>query len=513
MMTRTCLLAAFAASALLPSGGSAQSMPGMDHAHMKGMSMPAPKPQPKPAPTKPKPATPRARPVLAPPTADPSHNPVSPGHAAPRAAPPVDVAPPPVAEQAPAVTVPQEVDHSSHADMSGMAMGDPSAMQGMAMGRGAGAYGDGSGTSRLPGAEEMHGLHSMAGDWMLMAHGYAWGAFTAQDGPRGSSQAFVTSMAMLAAQRDLSATTHLQLRAMLSAEPLMSKRGYPNLFATGETADGTTLLIDRQHPHDLFMELSVRIDVDAGPGSLFVYAAPVGEPALGPSAFMMRGSAKYQTLSPITHHWFDSTHITYGVVTAGYAAPTFQIEASAFRGREPDQYRWDFEAPALDSWSVRASWTPSPVWAAQISHGFLRGPEQLEVGLNERRTTASLHYARGGLATTLAFSAKDKGPGRTLTAWLAEANWDLTRHHSMFGRAENVANDELFPDAASPFHDKRFRVTKLEGGYAYRMRLIGPVELALGGSVAGYVYRSALRGAYGDAPISYTLFTKLSLGH
>ncbi|WP_353203932.1 hypothetical protein [Sphingomonas sp.] len=389
---------------------------------------------------------------------------------------------------------------------------DHNHLPGMTMGRGRGAYSDGSGTTRLPGNEPMQGLHVMSGDWMLMAHGFLWGAVTDQGGPRGAHQAFVTSMGMVTAQRDLTPTLHLQARTMFSLEPLMPRRGYPNQFATGETADGSTLLVDRQHPHDLFMEVSARVDLDAGSGSLFLYAAPVGEPAIGPSAFMMRASARYNTLSPITHHWFDSTHITYGVVTVGYAAPRFQIEASAFRGREPDQYRWDIEAPRLDSWSLRASWTPSPAWAMQVSHGFLKSPEQLEADTNERRTTASVHYGSRAFAATLAFSAKNKGPARTLTAWLTEANWDITRHHTLFGRAENVANDELFPDHADPLHDRRFRVTKIEGGYAYRLPLVGPVNLALGGSVAGYLFPSVLNGAYGTAPMSYTLFAKLSLG-
>ena len=115
-------------------------------------------------------------------------------------------------------------------------------------------------------------------------------------------------------------------------------------------------LVDRQHPHDLFMELSARVDFNVGENaSLFLYGGPVGEPALGPSAFMHRGSARYNPEAPITHHWFDSTHITYGVVTAGYAARTWQIEASAFSGQEPDEHRWNIETPRLDSWSVRAT--------------------------------------------------------------------------------------------------------------------------------------------------------------
>ncbi len=224
----------------------------------------------------------------------------------------------------------------------------------------------GSGTSRLPGREgAMQGLHIMPGDdWMLMLHGYAQTNYTDHSGPRGDDKLYVTSMAMLSAQKDFGGA-HLQLRSMMSLEPAMKPRGYPNLFATGETAHGQPLF-DRQHPHDLFMELAARVDIDVAPGTaLFLYGGPVGEPALGPSAFMHRGSAANNPEPPITHHWFDSTHITYGVVTAGISARRWQIEASAFRGREPDERRWNIETPRLDSWSVRATWNPTPRWSAQ----------------------------------------------------------------------------------------------------------------------------------------------------
>lgn len=374
------------------------------------------------------------------------------------------------------------------------------------------SYAPGSGTARLPAAEGMmHGAMLQGGGWMLMAHGYAWGVYTDQGGPRGDDMAFVESMAMLTADRDLGERVHVQLRGMASLEPLMGARGYPNLFATGEVANGEPL-VDRQHPHDLFMELAARVDYRVGDGSLFVYGGPVGEPALGPSAFMHRGSARYMPLSPITHHWFDSTHITYGVVTAGYSAPRYQIEASAFRGREPDEHRWGIEAPKLDSWSVRGTWTPSPNVAVQLSHGRLESPEETHPGEDEARTTASIHYARGGLATTFAWALKDRLPGKALSAFLAEATYDITPRHVVFGRAENVANDELFPDEASPLHDREFRVTKLEAGYAYRLPIASPLELALGGTVAAYVKPRALNPAYGDAPVSWTLFTRLAVG-
>jgi hypothetical protein len=403
-------------------------------------------------------------------------------------------------------------------DMSGM---DRSGMDHMEMNRPATDHGDGmapegfaagSGTARLPGNEGgMHGLHFNAGDWMLMAHGTVSLQYTNVSGPRGDDKIYATSMLMLTGERQTD-WGRVQLKSMLSLEPAMEPRGYPNLFATGEAAGGLPL-VDRQHPHDLFMELAARIDFDIGKNaSLFLYGGPVGEPALGPSAFMHRGSAVYNPEPPITHHWFDSTHITYGVVTLGLATPHWQLEGSAFRGAEPDEDRWDIETPKLDSWSVRATWTPSPRWAIQASYGQISQPEALHPGEDEHRATASVHYADGkGFSAMAAFSAKDRVPGDTLTAWLAEANWNLDAHNTLFGRIENVANDELFPDHDHPLHDQAFRVTKFQAGYARRIPL-GPIELALGGSIAAFAKPPALDPWYGSSPIGYTLFAKITLG-
>jgi hypothetical protein len=370
----------------------------------------------------------------------------------------------------------------------------------------------GSGTALLPANEgAMRGLHAGVGDWMIMAHGYAAAQFTDHAGPRGDDKLYSTSMLMLVGERN-TAFGRVQLRSMLSLEPSLDARGYPNLFATGETANGRPL-VDRQHPHDLFMELAARVDFDVGASTrLFVYGGPVGEPALGPSAFMMRGSARYTPEPPITHHWFDSTHITYGVVTVGVANPFWQIEASAFRGAEPDERRWDIETPRLDSWSVRATLTPSPRWALQASYGRLEQPEALHRGADERRLTASAHYDDGqGLSAMLAFSNKRRLPGRSLTALLAEANWNLDARNTVFARAENVVNDELFPDHHHPLHDERFRVSKFQLGYARRIPL-GPLELALGGAASAYAAPGALRPYYGGKPWGYTLFARLVLG-
>jgi hypothetical protein len=420
----------------------------------------------------------------------------------------------------PAAAQMQGMDHSQHTSAppasppadphAGHDMSKMDGMEGMDMGGDTGTPAAGSGTSRLPAAEgEMRGLHLTPGNWMVMLHGYAWGTYSDQGGPRGDSQAFVTSMAMAEASRDLSDKTRIQFRTMLSLDPLMGARGYPNLFATGETAGGVPL-VDRQHPHDLFMELSARIDTQFGGGvSGFLYGGPVAEPALGPSAFMHRRSAKLNPEAPITHHWFDSTHITYGVVTAGLAATEWQVEASAFRGREPDESRWDIETPRLDSWSVRATWTPSPNWAVSLSHGFLKAPEATHPGENERRTVGAVSYAARRLAATLAYSHKVHG-GDAHGAFLGEANFDITPRHAIFGRVEVVDNEELF-DAPDPLAGRSFTVTKATLGYGYTIPM-GAFGLTLGGSASLYAKPAALDEAYGRNPRSFTLFAKLALG-
>lgn len=388
--------------------------------------------------------------------------------------------------------------------------------------------GEGSGTARLPANETMaHGaMLPLGGEASVMLHGFVWPVYTSQTGPRGDEKFYAQTMAMATLSAPFEGGK-FTARTMLSLEPAMRHDGYPNLFATGEVAYGEPL-VDRQHPHDFVMELTARLDIEIAEGTTaFLYGGPVGEPALGPSAFMHRASARYNPEAPITHHWFDATHIVYGVVTAGVAGSRWQVEASAFRGREPDEFRWNIEAPRLDSWSLRASFAASPAWLIQASYGQLHAPEELHPDSDENRTTASVHYNAGqGLSAVLAFSNKhilgDHGGGgggggagghsdQMLTAWLGEVNWDLDRRHTLFGRVENVANGELFPDPASPLHDQVFRVTKLQAGYAYRIP-VGPVKLALGGSVAGFLKPDALDPYYGSNPMGYTLFARFSLG-
>ncbi len=257
-----------------------------------------------------------------------------------------------------------------------------------------------SGTSWQPDAAPHSGIHTALGDWSTMTHGFANLIYDRQGGPRGASKTFSTSMLMVMGQRDAGEGGTLGARGMVSLDPLMGKTGYPLLLQTGEAANGQPL-IDRQHPHDLFMELALSYSRRLSEtSSAFIYAGLPGEPALGPPAFMHRMSGEDNPEAPISHHWLDSTHITYGVVTLGYVHGGVKIEGSVFRGREPDENRYDIETGKLDSASARLSWNPTRQWALQVSHGRLKSPEELHPDVDLDRTTASVIYQTGRTQTT-----------------------------------------------------------------------------------------------------------------
>jgi hypothetical protein len=366
-----------------------------------------------------------------------------------------------------------------------------------------------SGTSWQPEAAGHGGMHMMRGPWSVMFHGYADGVLDRQGGPRGGGKGYSDNMVMAEAQRGAGAAT-LGLRAMMSLEPAtIGRTGYPLLLQTGETADGVHPLVDRQHPHDLFMELAGMLSLARGRASAFLYAGLPGEPALGPPAFMHRFSARDVPAAPITHHWLDSSHITWGVLSAGAIAGPVKLEASAFRGREPDEHRWDFETPKLDSHALRISWNPTASWALQASQGHLKSPESLEPDVDQDRTTFSAmrHFAGG--EATLAWGRDRNHPGHTLDAWLAEVALERGAN-VFFGRAERVAKDELFtaPDARA---GSVFTVGEVTAGVRRDFAPRGALVPGLGAAASLSIVPRALRGTYGDVPASGWLFGRVSI--
>ena len=370
-----------------------------------------------------------------------------------------------------------------------------------------------SGTAWQPDESPHGGVHASAGGWLLMGHALINAAYSWQEGPRGDDKAFVSGMIMGSARRDFADGSVLQLRASLSPDPLMGRRGYPLHLAAGETADGVTPLVDRQHPHELFMELSASYSVKVGErSSLFLYTGLPGEPAFGPPAFMHRLSAMDSPEAPITHHWLDSTHITFGVVTAGLVRDGFKIEASRFNGREPNEDRYDIETGPLDSTALRLSWNPTPELALQASWARLIAPEQLAPGENSTRWSASAIYTRrlggdGWWSTTLAWGRRSV-EHEQLDAFALESAVGLGPW-TLFGRAERVETNELVQ--AGGHHGPTFDVAKLSLGGIRDFRLAPHVRLGVGGLYAFNFVPAPLEALYAGDPNGAMLFVRLRI--
>ncbi len=396
----------------------------------------------------------------------------------------------------------------SHMDMPGMDHAMRGALGAYAMTR------EASGTSWQPDASTHEGLHLTAGAWMVMVHGVLNAVYDKQYGPRGDEKGFVSGMLMAMGQRPVGEAGTLQLRAMISPDPFMGPSGYPLLLATGETADGKTPLVDRQHPHDLFMELSASYSHRlSATDSVFVYAGLPGEPAFGPPAFMHRMSILDSPEAPISHHWLDSTHITFGVVTGGFVHGDWKVEASGYKGREPDQHRYDIEAPKLDSTAVRLSWNPTANWSLQASWADEKSPEQLDPEVNQRKLSASAIYTvplgdHGWWSTTAAWGRRSS-QGIYLDAWVLESAVKPNAAWTIFGRAERVDNDELISVAGH--HGPVFTVGKVSVGAVRDWPLSNHLSVGLGALYAFDFVPSALDAAYGRDPRGGMVFTRIKL--
>ena len=359
----------------------------------------------------------------------------------------------------------------------------------------------------------------MLGQWDVMLHGAANAQFDRQSGPRGGTQVGSINWGMVMASRPLSGGT-LTLRGMFSLDVLgVTPRGYPLLLQSGETYRGLPLH-DRQHPHDALMETAVMFSHPlAGPFGLELYAAPVGEPALGPPAFMHRPSAMDNPAAPIGHHWQDATHISYGVVTAGLTGSRWKLEGSAFNGREPDANRWNVDPIRLDSYAGRASYAPSDRWTASASYGYLASPEALHPEDSEHRITAALLYGRelprGGFwATTAVWGANAHAttPGLAHSV-LIESERTLGAN-AVFARAEFVQKsaDELAVDPAriGVPADHLFPVSAWSLGYVREVHQWAALSAGLGTMATLNVVPANLAGAYGSrTPAGLFVFLRI----
>lgn len=383
---------------------------------------------------------------------------------------------------------------------------------------------NGSGTGWQPDATPMYAYMKHGSKWNYMLHGSIFLRYTAQnfnnDGKKGSDAKFsVPNWLMGMAQRQVGKNGLLNLRTMVSLDRIFDGgAGYPLLFQSGESWKGRPL-IDRQHPHDLFSELSVgytqRISDKV---DLTIYAGYPGEPALGPTAFMHRMSAFNNPDAVLGHHWQDATHITFGVVTAGIRYGKFKLEGSSFTGREPDENRFNFDKPRFDSYSYRLLFNPANNWALQVSRGFIKSPEPGETDADVNRTTASVQHSGNlgsrnrWISSTLVWGLNDAGAHHKENSVLAESNLQLDKW-AIYGRYEWVQKsvDELgLTPTLGRLGYLKLPVSMFSVGLNRQIASFGNTLLQAGGQISLYKPDRALETFYGETPLSGQVYLRIT---
>jgi hypothetical protein len=399
-------------------------------------------------------------------------------------------------------TYESHVDHQHDAMRSSLNLADPMSRES-------------SGSSWVPDSTPMYGHMLMFGDDMLMLHGAIFPRYVYASTRRGDDRIDGANWFMAMYSHPLGEKAQLGFRGMMSLDLLTEGgRGYPLLFQTGETWNGNALH-DRQHPHDLFDEISIsyseKFDGDL---SAYLYAGYPGEPALGPPAFMHRTSAMDNPDAPLGHHWQDSTHVTFGVVTLGLVWRDFKIEGSSFKGREPDETRYDFDQPRLDSFSGRISWNPTKNVALQFSHGYLRSPEELEPGANRHRTTASLIYNTplgpdSNWSSSIVWGQNRDGDQGKTQSVLLETNYQRGRD-TFYARFEHIEKPghELVLD---PIDEERvFPIRAYTVGYVRDLSHGRSVDVGLGAQLTIDDVPGELERYYGDdIPFAFQVFLRV----
>jgi hypothetical protein len=412
-----------------------------------------------------------------------------------------------------------------------------------------------SGTSIEPASTPASMLMRNYRGWMFMLHGTAFVSDIQQDAAtnpitherRGGDKLFSTNWIMPMAMRQLGQNSRygqLTLRAMFSLEPAtISNRQYPELFQQGETAFGKPI-IDGQHPHDFFMEVAALYDLHLSEHTLLsLYAAPVGDPAIGPTAYPHRLSASEDPIAALGHHQQDSTHIAFNVFTGGLTWRWLRFEESGFHGAEPTEQRWGFQPSpnghAVDSYSSRITFAPTQNIAAQYSIAHIVSPEALYPHENQQRQTASImvnrpigaHHdttsmpgmdmstpARGNWSTTLLWGrTKSLTDNTKENSYLLESLLQFRTRNYAWIRIENAArtNELLLPPGSSlPPNFTEFPIGHVAAytfGYDRDYRIAPHLLAAPGAQFTTYVTPDVLTPTYGHHPFGVVAFVRLRI--
>jgi hypothetical protein len=380
---------------------------------------------------------------------------------------------------------------------------------------------DGSGTSWVPDETPMYAYMFHGEKWMTMIHGNVYARYNYQDafkaGTRGGKKFDAPNMIMAMTQTKVGKNGLFSINTMFSLDPLtVGNGGYPLLYQTGESYKGQKL-VDKQHPHDLFAQLSVayshRVANDADVSVSFGYP---GEPALGPPVFMHRLSGYNNPDAPLSHHYQDATHIAFGVATAGFRYKNIKLEGSVFTGREPDEFRYGFDKAKFDSYSLRLSYNPTREWALQVSNGWLHSPEEAEPFENVNRFTASAIHTKmlnddSYIATTVVYGQnKHSGHGPVEPSVLLESTlqWHKT---AVYGRYEFVQKDAESLDMLTTLPaNPHLNINAITLGTNYMISTIKQTSITAGIQAAVNISPAPVKAVYGTAPVAFEVYLRVN---
>jgi hypothetical protein len=160
------------------------------------------------------------------------------------------------------------------------------------------------------------------------------------------------------------------------------------------------------------------------------------------------------------------------------------------------------------------TFNPAEAWSMQVSYGNIHSPEELHPDVNTERITASLSYhyawAENNWQTTFAWGRNLEDPGEALDGFLLESTVNFHDQHTVFGRAERVDKDHLFPEG-DPRETQAFTVNKFTLGYIYDLPRWNHVKAGIGGTGSIHILPGSLSSAYSQNPLSFMLFVRLKL--
>lgn len=381
---------------------------------------------------------------------------------------------------------------------------------------------DGSGTSWVPDETPIYAYMIHGKKWMTMIHGNFFLRYNKQDvfnaGTRGGSRFDAPNMVMLMSQRRVGRNGLFSINTMFSLDPfLVGNGGYPLLYQTGESYKGN-ILVDRQHPHDLFAQLSLAYTHRVAKSTdLSLSVGYPSEPALGPPVFMHRMSGWNTPDAPLGHHYQDATHIAFGVATLGLRHKNFKLEGSVFTGREPDEFRYGFDKPRFDSYSVRLSYNPTSQWAFQVSNGWLHNPEEAHPEDVSRFTASAIHTKMLSLssyvATTLVYGQnKHKGHGAAEPSVLLESTMQWSKA-ALYGRYEFVQKnaEALGLDNALPTNPK-LNINAMTLGTNYILGTFKQTNITAGLQGTLNISPGPVKTFYGSAPVAAQVYLRINPG-